>query len=215
MHICHVCGKLSNKSENLFYIRKRGDNNASFAFQGNAFNSKHHWFIISIVTARIHVSNVNSVAKFCQVRRFSNFLIKFSILAHKMLLKHLVKQHNQVVDRELVPLHKCDICNYKTIYKSDLTKHKRKHTGEKPYRCPICFKEFSDSSILRRHEVVHTGEKPWKCYLCDKAYTLRSTLTNHFKKAHSTWPNPIPACPICKREFENREGEYFVDVAKI
>ena len=122
-----------------------------------------------------------------------------------MLLKHLVKQHNQVVDSELVPIHKCDICNYKTIYKSDLTKHKRKHTGEKPYRCPICFKEFSDSSILRRHEVVHTGEKPWKCYLCDKAYTLRSTLTNHFKKAHSTWPNPIPACPICKREFENRE----------
>ena len=24
-------------------------------------------------------------------------------------------------------------------------------------------------------------------------------------QAHSTWPNPIPACPICKREFENRE----------
>lgn len=83
-----------------------------------------------------------------------------------------------------VPEHTCEICGYKTIYKSDLTKHRRKHTGEKPYRCPICFKEFSDSSILRRHEVVHTGEKPWKCYLCDKAYTLRSTLTNHFKKVN-------------------------------
>ena len=34
-----------------------------------------------------------------------------------MLLKHLVKQHNQQVDEDLVPIHQCDICNYKARFR--------------------------------------------------------------------------------------------------
>ena len=173
MHVCHVCGEsfesLLLTISDLFTMIS-----LFFFYFNNVLIGKRFQFKTSLVHhLNCHSENPRFKCQFCGK----------ILSAHKMLLKHLVKQHGQQVDQDLVPVHACEICGYKTIYKSDLTKHRRKHTGEKPYRCPICYKEFSDSSILRRHEVVHTGEKPWKCYLCDKAYTLRSTLTNHFKKA--------------------------------
>ncbi|XP_065222785.1 zinc finger and SCAN domain-containing protein 12-like [Planococcus citri] len=75
--------------------------------------------------------------------------------------------------------HSCDKCDQRFITRWDLTLHLRIHSGV--FSCEYCGKAFPAKGKLERHRRTHTGERPFPCDLCSKAFSEKRNLENHLK----------------------------------
>ncbi len=109
----------------------------------------------------------------------------------------------------------CEICGKIIKQKTNMKRHMRTHTGEKPYKCGLCEKSYTQSIDLQRHQWVHTGERPYECDVCGKRYVKKHKLSLHRAKIHGesieeTYHNIIP---ISIPQSLGREVKYSTEMS--
>lgn len=75
---------------------------------------------------------------------------------------------------------------------SELTLHKKYHTGETQVQCDICFEKLANQGSLKRHkEIIHDNKKSYPCHHVGCPYTAydNSDLEKHMKYKHFQCPH--------------------------
>uniref|UniRef100_A0A1B6D4M7 C2H2-type domain-containing protein n=1 Tax=Clastoptera arizonana TaxID=38151 RepID=A0A1B6D4M7_9HEMI len=98
------------------------------------------------------------------------------------------------------PLHRnqCKYCPKSFRKPSDLVRHLRTHTGERPYQCDFCNKCFTVKSTLDSHVKTHTTQKQCACHVCGSLFTTKGSLKVHMRL--HTGSRPF-RCPVCDQRF--------------
>lgn len=84
---------------------------------------------------------------------------------------------------------------------NSLARHRKTHTGDRPFQCLECHKCFPSAPTLRRHLSLHNpNSKPLPCIYCGRRFLEQANLDKH-ELSHRAAEQRHHACDVCHKTF--------------
>ncbi|KAK3874756.1 hypothetical protein Pcinc_020320 [Petrolisthes cinctipes] len=96
----------------------------------------------------------------------------------------------------------CQVCNKLLGNKFSLKEHMKVHSNERPHCCVHCHKPFRRLRDLRLHERSHLPQGDHQCHLCEKTFVVKSRLARHML-THQT--DKQFTCQVCQKKFARKD----------
>ncbi len=116
-------------------------------------------------------------------------------LSYSCRARHTKQTLRPIRQNSQVKCHICTVCGYSSYFKTNVERHFRLHTGEKPFKCRLCdYAAVQNSALLSHVRNKHPGASQFWCNLSGETHANLTKVRQHKKATHSS--DTVAACTL-------------------